>query len=223
MDRNTSIIPLSYKSSSGFNKKWIFSQRFSMVCDVFQKIGWTVTDLNKEICNLENAHPKDILYVIFLVDWIASAVRKLREIIPPPILGDFSFIRESELRASSKFLKALRSFAGAHPLDTDKHPEFGFDGSKLCVDIRPSIGAIELNHSNRCYSLSIDGLTRGPQNRKGDYYLFVYSEEDNYEGYYTIACNFRDLYDTAQLYLDKLYALDVYLSKQKRAEWKGKI
>lgn len=223
MGTNSSVYPLVYRISSGFNKKWIFQNKYSMICDVFQKVGWTVTDLNNEISSLNNAQPKDILYVIFLVDWLASAVRKLRETTPKEILDGFSFAKEIELTTASEYFKALRSFAGAHPLDTDKHSKFGFDGSKLCIDIRPSLSTLDLLDSNRCYRLSFDGLVRSPEIGKGDFYLIVYSEEDNYEFFYTITVEFANVYTTAQLYLDKLYALDVYLSKQKRADWKGKI
>lgn len=55
------------------------------------------------------------------------------------------------------FFRAMRSFVSAHPLGTDRHPDYGLDGSLICIDIRGKSNILHFINSNM-YKLIPDGL-----------------------------------------------------------------
>lgn len=212
---------LDYKTTNGFRKKWVYKENcYDKGLDILQKISYAVQDINNEISSLENPHPKDIVYIITLVDWLSSAIYLLNNYLSDGILSNFVFSNQEELEKCNEYLKSLRSFVVAHPLKTDKHPKYGFDGKYICVDVRPKIVTRDLIDPFRNLVINLEGLHQCEVGEAGDYYLFVYSKEDNFRFFYTIACYFDDLYKVSQLYLNKLYELDKYLSKQRLKDWK---
>ena len=112
-------------------------------------------------------------------------------------------------------MRALRSFVVAHPLTTTDHSTYGMDGKLICVDIRLSTPHLSLLDDKYFSYLDYDGYHKGKQ-LDADFYLYGYSKEiENMTYSVYIGCSMSDIYHVAELYIDKLYTLDKYLSKQK--------
>lgn len=181
--------------------------------DIIQKINYTVQDINDDYYNTKEITTKDIMYRISLVCWLQQSLELLEKKIDSTTLNGFSFAHEDKLKKVKKYLLALRSFAVAHPLQTTRHADFSLDGSKICVDIRTrkmvelifGVGKIIAKR------FSFDGIIESDDVQNGDYYLYIYTSEDDYHLGEFIACYFDDLYETAQLYLDKFCSIEQYL------------
>lgn len=183
------------------------------VYDVVQKIAYTVQDLNNDYINTKALTMKDVVYRISLVCWIQQSLELLEKSIDSTTMNGFSFAHEDKLKKIKKYLLALRSFAIAHPLQTTRHPDFSLDGSKICVDIRTR-KMVELIFGAgmiKAKRFSFDGIIESDDVQNGDYYLYIYTSEDDYHLGEFIACYFDDLYETAQLYLDKFCSIEQYL------------
>ncbi len=209
-------ISLEYPSIEGFENKLIFQKCNSshFIMDLIQKIFYTITDLNNEISNLDTPTNKSIIYVITLVDWIMHAVRILIDTVPLDIIKSFSFDKDSYVKQAQRYISAIRSFAVAHPLETNRHKNYGFDGNTICVDIRPNSN-LSIMPNERCFYIDFTGKHPWSNEYKGDYCFYVYSKNDKYECFYALECSFFDLYTAAQLFINKLDAVSHYLSQQK--------
>lgn len=209
--------------NSGTQKQWIWQRRESYLksCDFFQKINFCIQDLNHEIVALNNPSMKEIVYTIVLVDWIREAVNALPNLLIDGLINDFVYTKQPEIDRANKYFVALRSFAVAHPLSTDRHKAFGFDGDKICVDIRSKASTVQLFSRNESwYHLNFEGLVANAQKIPADYVLFIYSKKkDNMQFFEYISANCSDLYHVAELQIDKLYALDRYLGKLRKKDW----
>lgn len=207
-------------SKNGLNKKWIWNDAdgFSLSCDYLQKINYCIQDLNSEICSLSTPSMKEVVFVIVLVDWICEAVDCLPKLLIPDLCDGFLYECESELQKAKKYLKAIRSFVVAHPLTTNRHHDYGFDGDLVCVDIgKPSILVSTFTNDSDWYHINFDGLKENAKNENHDFVLHVYSQKKNgmkFENY--IGANFSDLFEVARTCMKKIYALDCYLSKQRK-------
>lgn len=190
-------------------------QSYSRMCDYMQKVNFCIQDLNTEMQNLNNLDRKSVVYIIALVDWISEAVRSIRELYEDKAIAGFSYEKEEELKKAKKYLCALRSFAVAHPLTTDRHSDYDMDGKMICVDIITTIPKITILPNKYYAWLDYDGYHR-QEKRDSDFYLYGYSEEiNNMKFAVYIGCSLIDIYHVAELYIEKLYALDKHLSKQK--------
>lgn len=215
MDNLQDKFKIIYPSNNDvdWEKFAIDNTRKEFLYDIVQKIVYTVRDLNNEYIYTKESTMKDIIYRISLVRWISRSMYLLRTSIKKEIIKGFRFDEEDELRKAKDYLDALRSFAVAHPLDTSDHAKFSLDGSKICVDIRTremvesvfGVGKIEAKR------FSFDGIKASTDVQSGDYYLYIYSSEDDFNMGEFIACYLDDLYETAQLYINKLCALEQFL------------
>ncbi|MCM1289591.1 MAG: hypothetical protein NC132_02935 [Corallococcus sp.] len=139
-------------------KRWIYKTPldYHKVCDYLQKINYSVQDLNSETECLNNITAKEIIYTISLVDWIVESYNATKQAIKEDVIKGFEYLNQSELQKAKAYLKALRSFVVAHPLSTNRHKEFGFDGNFICIDICSSIGPLFVllnNHIEYFYHL----------------------------------------------------------------------
>lgn len=215
---------ICFCSRRGIYKHWILNQKsdYQKMCDYLQKINFSIQDLNSEISNLDEPHMRSIIYVIILVVWIQEAYEKIENLYRKDLMSSFTYHREAELQNAKKYINAIRSFAVAHPLSTNRHPQFGFDGNFICVDIRTfqndvTSGFIKSEFINE---LRINGL-QANGNRDCDFYFYVYSDKDDGMRFFRyIGCNFRDIYHVADIYVDKLYELNNYLKKQKKNDYR---
>lgn len=183
------------------------------VDDCLQKINYCIQDLNQELTCIDDLSIKNIVYIITLVAWISEAMPNLRGRYRDVVMKGFRYSREDELKQAYNYLMALRSFAVAHPLETDRHPDYGMDGSLICIDIVLPHKSLSLHPDEHFRTLNHTGLHKEkPLN--ADFYLQAYSREIEHEVHPVfIGCTLSDIYHVAELYIDKLYALDRYLRK----------
>ena len=110
---------------------------------------------------------------------------------------------------------------------TTSHKDFGFEGDKICIDIRDYVDIVP-NFNNEKYHdfyyvLTKEGL-KEKKDYNADFYLYCYFDKiDNMKYFRKIACYFRDLYDTANILIDALQELDKYLKKFKLRDYKEGI
>ena len=76
---------------------------------------------------------KEIVYMIALIDWICEAVSAIFKILKLEVINRYTYEKEDSVLQSIQFFKAIRSFVVAHPLSTDRHKKYGFDGDMICV------------------------------------------------------------------------------------------
>ncbi|MBR5953102.1 MAG: hypothetical protein IKZ85_07495 [Pseudobutyrivibrio sp.] len=81
------------------------------------------------------------------------------------MLDEFKFSKANLLGQAVKYLQALRSILLAHPLETDRHPKYGFDGDFISVDMGfPKSPLFMIAAENflrpKCSKLSLDGMQR---------------------------------------------------------------
>jgi hypothetical protein len=182
-------------------------------------IEFGIQDLNAEIANLSTPSMKEIVFVIVLIDWICEAVESLQKILLKDIFSGFTCKNEEDIEKSKKYFKAIRSFVVAHPLNTDRHKDYGLDGDFICVDVRMKTSKIvsEASHSSDWFHLDFNGLQENAKNTPSDFVLYTYSKKmDGMQFFKYIGANFSDLYCVAKLQIEKLYALDKYLASVSR-------
>lgn len=191
------------------------NQEYSKMCDYMQKINFCIQDLNAELIDISNLNSKSIVYIITLVTWISEAIYGIRQLYRDDIIKGFIYQKEDELKKGYDYLRALRAFVVAHPLTTTEHFHYGMDGNLICVDIRLPSQHLELLKDKYFSYLDYDGYHTG-KHKDSDFYLYGYSKEiENMKYSVYIGCSTSDIYHVAELYIEKLYALDKYLSKQK--------
>jgi hypothetical protein len=185
------------------------------ICDYMQKINYCIQDLNSERENLQHPTVKSIVYATVLVDWLHEAVEAIEVLYPKGIIDGFSYEKADELQKAKKYLVAIRSFMVAHPLSTNRHQNYGFDGDLICIDIRMPNDTLSLVPEKAFYVLNHDGQSSGKSDII-DFYLYAYSRKVAHKvSSVYIGCQLLDIYRVAELYIDKLYALDRYLITQK--------
>lgn len=210
----------------GLYKRWIYKtpNTYHKVCDYLQKINYSIQDLNAEIECLSKISAKEIIYIISLVDWIIESFNAIKKALKEVIIKDFVYSKKAEIDKATAYLKALRSFVVAHPLSTNRHKEFGFDGNFICIDVTSNVGPLFVllnNHMEYFYHLDYEGLKEKTYDETDDFYLRSYSEKDDGMKFSReIGSKISYLYRVADLYVDALYELDNYLSKQKKFGYK---
>ena len=208
--------------NKGVYKHWIWGSKdnFYRSCDCLQKINYSIQDLNREIDNLENPTMKEVIYVIVLIDWICEAVETIAKTLRKGILDNYSYNEENILK-SQKYFKAVRSFVVAHPLSTNRHGNYGFDGDLICVDIgkKESMIIKQLSKNKDWFHLDFEGIRENAKEESADFVLYVYSKKaDGMQFFKYIGVDFQDLYHVAELQIEKLYALDIYLGKLRKKD-----
>lgn len=210
--------------NAGTQKQWIWQRRanYSKSCDYLQKIDYCIQDLNHEIDALKEPSMKEVVYVIVLIDWIREAVKALPELLIDGLISKFVYPKQSEIEMANNYFMAIRSFAVAHPLSTNRHKAYGFDGDKICVDIRGKTSIITqaFTRNEEWFHLDITGLVSNAKDIPSDFVLYIYSKQSNNMQFFEyIGADFCDLYHVAELQIDNLYALDRYLGKLRRKDW----
>ncbi|MEG9429425.1 MAG: hypothetical protein VZQ61_00625 [Christensenellaceae bacterium] len=199
----------------GVFKRWIYPKEdYSKICDYMQKINYCIQDLNNELDSLQNAGMKEIVFIISLVDWIREAFLAIKNDILEEVIKGYIFSKELEIKKAEKYFLAIRSFVVAHPLTTNRHEDYGFDGDFICVDIRrPDKFLDYFPNDEPFYYIDYTGLHKG-RNKEVDFFLFSYSKKaDDMKFYKKISAKFSDIYHVAELYIENLYELDKYLFK----------
>lgn len=225
MDKIRDLNNLRRDSILGIYKQWIYKtpNDYHKICDYLQKISYSIQDLNREIDYLGEISAKEIIYIISLVDWIIEAFNAVKKALRDVIAKGFIYSKSTETDKATAYFKALRSFVVAHPLSTNRHKELGFDGNFICIDIssnKKRLFYLLSNYLEYFYHLDYDGIKEKTFDKKDDFYLRSYSEKDDGMKYSReIGSRIEYIYHVADLYVDALYELDNYLSKQKRANF----
>lgn len=208
----------------GIYKQWIWGtdQNYYRSCDFLQKISYSIQDLNAEIKNLFDPTMKEVVYIIALIDWIRDAVESIPTLLINGLDVNFQCPGEDVQIKAKKYFLSVRSFVVAHPLNTTRHGEYGLDGDFICVDVRQKTSALMKvgDNTKNWYHLCIDGMKDNAVNIPADFILYAYSQKSDGNKYFKfIGVNFSDLYYVAELQIEKLYALDRYLSKLRKKDW----
>lgn len=206
----------------GIHKHWIYGDKYKyeLAHDFLQKLNYCIQDFNREYNNFDNI--KTICYLILLVTWIQESVQEIESIILKEAINGFIYHNNDEILKANDYLKALRSFVVAHPLKTDRHTKYGLDGNYICVDIsfpkKNKVMRLFQSPLNQ-HELSISGLKQVDSIIDKDYCLSVYSKRNGAEFFEYFGCEVDDLKKVAELYIQKIYCLDKYLSKLKKIDF----
>ena len=200
------------------SKRWIWGSEYnhSITGDYLQKVCVSIMDLNSEIKYLDKPEIKDIVFVITLVCWICEAKQSIYNNLRDEVKKYLNLIDEEELKKANDYMKALRSFVIAHPLETSRHGKYGMNGDLMCIDFRSVNSPLckLLKDQNIWLLLDIEGLHENAIHESSDFYLLVYSktmDQMKYQKY--IKVRFSDIYHVAELNIDYLYKLDKTLRK----------
>lgn len=211
--------------NEGIHKHWIWGNEdnYYRSCDYLQKINYCIQDLNGEIDKILKPSMKEVVYVIVLIDWVCEATKGIFKILKNnDILRDYCCKNNEETKKAERFFKAIRSFIVAHPLSTNRHEHYGFDGDLICIDIRDKTSPITkvFYPDSNWFYLSLDGLKENTSKRENDFILYVYSKKiDGMKFFKCIGVDFKDLYYVAELQIEKLYDLAKYLNKLKKKDF----
>ena len=207
----------------GINKHWVINDKndYDKLCDYYQKINYSVQDLNNELDNLEIINMKSIIYITVLMDWIWEASESIKRLVRKDVKKSYLYNEAAEWKRAKAYHKAFRSYVVAHPLTTDRHKQYGLDGSFICVDIRPTSNVVSLPFcpEELFYRLTFMGMQNHKKELADDFCLMSYSSADNMQYFKYITCNIKDLEKTTQICLDELKAFEKYISKQKRKDY----
>lgn len=169
------------------------------VYSVIQKLNWNIADFNTLMNNIESK--KDVIYFIVLCDWITEACGCVYKAYDKYTSG-FAYLNESKRSDYNKNFKAIRSFMVAHPLNTDRHKNQGYDGTKKCIDI----------------SLNLSGFDKAFHNYDrddADFYLIYYADDVAYknEGH-----DYSEIYSCVYYNVERIIKFGKYLSNIRKKD-----
>lgn len=217
---------LSRVDVRGVYKKWVYNSLndYHKICDYLQKINYSIQDLNEELKINEKISLKKTIIIIVLIDWIKEACTATYKLIRDDVKQKFCYSKSEELKKANDFFIAIRSFVVAHPLSTNRHSKFEFDGDFICIDVRSfnnPFTELLSGHSELFCHIDYSGLKRSTIERSDDLLLRSYSgKANNFKYSVNISCKLHDIIHVAELYIEKLYELDRYLKKQKKVDYK---
>lgn len=207
----------------GIHKHWIYKDFASrqIAGDYLQKMNFSIADLNKTFSK-DSFDYKDIVFIICLVDWIGISISKIKGLFKNKIIDHFLFFNQNEFFVSKDYFKAIRSFVVAHPLETNRHNKYSFDGTYICLDLfqndDPAV-KMATGKANDVLYLDYYGLHKGV--KECDFYLKTYSSK-YYQNQYFLLIGFwlEDIVKYARLCIQEIYELDTFLSKLKMKDFK---
>lgn len=173
----------------------------SFVSSVIQKLNWNIGDFNFLYRNIESR--KDIVYLIVLSDWIVESCDYIYKLYKK-YANNFVYSREDEYEEFNKKFKAIRSFIVAHPLSTDRHPKFGYDGKKKCIDIKSSLS-------------NMDEIFHDYDRPDADFYLCYY-EDDAGCAYKNEGHDYSEMYFVVYYNVERMMEFVKYLSKIRKKD-----
>ena len=203
----------------GIYKRWVLKNpKEGFLIDAYmEKINYCIQDLNSELASISQLSSKSVVNIIALTTWVSQAVYAIRSAYRKDSLQGFTYEHEEALLQGLEFLRAIRSFVVAHPLTTEDHEKYSMDGRLRCIDIRFEQPLLELRPEKFFAHLDHSGYHPGVK-LASDFYLYGYYREANADEAHTvyIGCCVADIYRVAELYIDKLYAMDKYLKNVRR-------
>lgn len=197
-------------SHYGLYKKSLVKDEYSysVVCYCLKKIAFSIQDINNLL--KKEPTPETLILIVAYLSWIQEATEKISGCYKSEYVEDYTF-------KINKLVKAVRSFILAHPSDTNRHPDFGFDGDFLCLDIKTKADAdcffADKEHMHLYFSKS--GLR--PYNDEDYNYVLFVSDRKKHDGKYLsyTAFDVEVLVDICNETIDYLYQLDRHLYRTK--------
>lgn len=205
---------LKIYSHRGLYKKGhcISIPKYHLVCDYLEKINYSLQDI---VTELKKTPSRSVLIcIIVYACWIQESINELKKCYKSYVFDNFLF-KESVIKEDYDFLRAIRSFILAHPTTTTKHPDYEFDGTLRCIDIREDGQDMVfpfMKDKDKFY-IDIKGKTIY-NNQKIDYWLYIYNDNEygNVFNQY-IGISVDTICKVVNDYIDYLYALDKHMSK----------
>lgn len=211
------------KGNRGLGKAWLARDKAhrELMFDCVLKINYSVQDFNKTIENGFSGSPKDVVYLIVLADWIRDSYRRIKDCLRDDVVNGFVFSNAAQLDCYWRLFKAIRSIVVAHPVGSSQHREYGFDGSRICVDIRGKsfLDSLPMAKLSR---LHIGGIEGTACVRDDDVVLATYSTDSAEKGklhFQRVCLDMANVRDAAELYIDALYELDHYVAGLKMKDF----
>ena len=206
------------------NRKFIYKQSlckskkdYNLVCDYMQKVNYCIQDLNRFIGKV-SLSKQDVVYIIALVTWIREAVYNLKDFYIIDIEKSFIFSKHGELEEGYDYIKALRSYAVAHPLKTNQQGNFKeINGKFICIDIKIPDSEFFI-YSDKNYGYINPYGYFNEINNDSEIYLYGYISENRINNPLFIGFSLNNIYSVARLYIERLYELDKFLQEQKAGE-----
>lgn len=213
--------------AGGLNKHWPYdsSRLYALNQDYLEKINYSVGDFNSIIkgwtaIELDSlVLRKDVVFMVVTVDWILEAAEKIwRECCRKDVTANFQFEDEERLQRYKEYFRAVRSFVVAHPVNTNRHSKQGLDGDLICADITSRNNYLKfLDPIFQRLSPSSQENSRGAKDTEIVLKTYSIGSDPRFSHFTTF--DMRDVRNTAELYIDKVYALDRYLSGLKRRDY----
>lgn len=180
------------------------------------KIKFSITDANIILEGIEDEtlkpERKDVVFLIAALSWIQESYELIERCLKPELKQEYT----EGFEQSKKYIKAIRSFLVAHPMNTNRHEKLGLDGDLNCADIRP-----ERNHeclkellSIGCFSLNGMKLLTRQEIRQTIseekvFYVKIYSQKDDKEkSDRYIIFYYRDMCMAANAYIQQIHTID---------------
>lgn len=211
------------KSNLGLGKKWFAkseSQR-KLMSEYMLKVKYSIQDFNETVQEGFSGAPKDVVYLIVLADWIKDSCWRIKGCLREDVSSGFKFSNIERLKLCREFLEAIRAIVVAHPVSVSKHREYGFDGGRICVDIR-SKSLIDGYPGAKFYRLHMGGAEEVECAYDDDVVLATYSADSDNNGglrFQRVCFDMADVRNAAQLYIDSLYELDRYVARLKKKDF----
>ena len=209
----------------GVDKCWIYKNPLSvdLAHDYLQKINFSIQDINYLLSVCEQSKRRtDIISMIVMVDWVVDSVWQYKSCLLPNLLDDFLFSEQETLCKSYSFIKGIRSFIIAHPLATERHHQFGFDGDLICIDLRSSKPILFDYGNNEVKRLGFDGIEEWDEEQDDDFYLFVYSKRAKAKYFKYLVIDLAEIIKVARIDIMYLYEMDSYLGKLRKKDYAAK-
>lgn len=169
------------KIGRGVDKHWIYSDLLhqELAHDYLQKISFSVQDINGLLGDSGRIEKRaDVISLIVMVDWIADSVWQYKSCLSKGLLDGFRFSCQNNLEKCYAYMKTLRFIIVVHPLNTDQHKDFGFDGDVICIDLRIGQPAL-FSCRDSVRRFGVNGIEPYDTVHSDDVFLYVYSKNAN--------------------------------------------
>lgn len=225
----------SPEKMQGLNKDWVYSSKKQRMLsyEYRRKISWSIEDIRK-CCEDVNSRP-NIIFIIAATCWIMDATehfisksdnkKSILSAVRRDVLDCFEYNKKDIFDRNKQYIKTLRSFVLAHPLDTTdkRHAKYKLDGKYIAVDIAGTCNSIQYKLMSKSklgrYAfkhLSPDGMIN--ECTESDIFICSCSTDDECKMTW-IGFSLNDVVNTINLCTDSLRELDKYLKTIKRQDF----
>ncbi|MBP5596119.1 MAG: hypothetical protein J6Y02_12105 [Pseudobutyrivibrio sp.] len=210
----------------GVDKRWIYKSKleYELSNDYIQKLNYNLQDFFELKNNYHGR--KDVYYLVQLTQWIIEIPEAYMSLLRTELVDKFHFSRVDQWEKATAYMQALRAILLAHPLKTDRHGDYGFDGDFISVDIGfPKSTLFMMAGENymlqKSSKLSMDGMDRRTMIDDCEYCIVGYRKSEGARFYQYVGCNISDLVTVVDLVRNYIREFDLFLSKQKKKDYLG--